>query len=231
VAVGQQDERMIDAQLRAPLIEGQAELVMEQSAEGARAGAGRPAELGQRGVVGGLVVQDLCDGPQPVIARLRQLQRLLGRRAELVDENPAQPGARGAVPVGSGPVVVAGAGEGEQGFAGEVIDREHGGVVRHQPGQGGRQEEDPHIGLAVGAVMMGEPGGRPRDPVGGHDRGAAFGVHRQDALGRVHQVPARVGIRLARPARRPQVHSSGRPQARGLAGPGKLAANGHSLAS
>ena len=93
MAVGQQDERVIDAQLRAPLIEGQAEFVVEEPAEGTRAGAGRPAELGQRGVVARLGVQDLRDGPEPVIAGLGQLQRLLGRLAELVDEDPAQPGA------------------------------------------------------------------------------------------------------------------------------------------
>jgi hypothetical protein len=103
--------------------------------------------FGQRGVIAGLVVQPLGDGPQPVIARLRQLQRLLG-------------------------------------------GREHRRMTGHQPGQGGRQEEDPHIGLAVGAVVVREPGGR-----------------------------------------QPPVHSSGRPPARGLAGPGKLAANGHSPAS
>ena len=93
MAVGQQDERVIDAQLRAPLIEGQAEFVVEEPAEGTGAGAGRPSEFGQRGVVGRLVVQQLGDRPQPVIAGLGQLQRLLGRLAELVDEDPAQPGA------------------------------------------------------------------------------------------------------------------------------------------
>src|SRR5262249_40225520 len=47
VALGEEDERMRDAQLRAPLVEGHAELVAEQPAEGASAGADRLAELGQ----------------------------------------------------------------------------------------------------------------------------------------------------------------------------------------
>jgi hypothetical protein len=203
VAVGQQDQCVIDAQLGAPLVEGQAELVVEQSAERAGAGADRPPEFGQRGVVPGLVVEQLGDGSQPVIARLWQLQRLLEGHLELVDEDPAQAGAGGAVPAGGGAVVVARAGEGEQDFPGEVGDHEHGRVARRERGQRGRQEEDPHIGMAVRPVVVREAGRRPRDPVGGNDRRAALGVHRQDALGRVHQVPARVGGRCACAPRRP----------------------------
>jgi hypothetical protein len=47
VVVGEQDERVEDAQLGAPLVEGHAELVVEQAAECAGAGADRPAEPGQ----------------------------------------------------------------------------------------------------------------------------------------------------------------------------------------
>jgi hypothetical protein len=97
VAVGQQDQGVIDAQLGAPLVEGQAELVVEQPAE--RAGAG----AGQRGVVPGLVVEQLGEGSQPVIARLWQPQRLLEGHPELVDEDPAQAGAGGAVQPGAVP--------------------------------------------------------------------------------------------------------------------------------
>jgi hypothetical protein len=68
-------------------------------------------------------------------------------------------------------------------------------MARYEPGQGRWQEEDPHIGLAVSAVVMGDPGRGPCDPVGGNDRRATFGVHRQDATGRVHQLSAWMGMR------------------------------------
>ena len=45
VAVGEKDERVIDAQLCAPLIEGHTEFVAEQPAESAGAGSGPPPEL------------------------------------------------------------------------------------------------------------------------------------------------------------------------------------------
>ena len=47
VAVGEQDECVIDAQLRAPLVEGHAEFVVEQPAERAGAGSDPLAEFGQ----------------------------------------------------------------------------------------------------------------------------------------------------------------------------------------
>ena len=90
-------------------------------------------------------------------------------------------------------VVVAWAGEGEQDLAGEVGGGEHGGMVGYEPGEGRREEHDPHVGVAVGAVVVRVPGGGPGDAVGGNDRCATLGVHRQHAAGRVHQVPTRDG--------------------------------------
>jgi transcriptional regulator with XRE-family HTH domain len=47
VAVGQEDQRVVDAHLCTPLVEGHADLVVEQPAQGAGAGPDRPPELGQ----------------------------------------------------------------------------------------------------------------------------------------------------------------------------------------
>jgi hypothetical protein len=80
-----------------------------------------------------------------------------------------------------------------------------------EPGQGCRQEDDPHIGVAVGAVVVREPGGSPGDSIGRNDRCATFRVHGQDATGCVHQVPTRMGLHRAGPPGRPQMHSSGWP--------------------
>ena len=118
------------------------------------------------------------------------------RFPEFVDEDPAQASARGAV-------VVARAREGEQDFAGEAGSSEHGRMAWQEPGQGRRQELDPHVGAAVSAVVVREPGGSPRGPVGGNDRCATLGVHGQDADGRVNQVPARMGVDRACSPRRP----------------------------
>ena len=93
VALGEQDEGVEDAQLGAPLVEGHAELVVEQPAQGAAAGPDPPPELGQRGVVLGPLAQHPGDGAQPVVGRLRQVQGLFGSLVELVDEDAAQAGA------------------------------------------------------------------------------------------------------------------------------------------
>jgi len=76
------------------------------------------------------------------------------RLAEFVDENPAKASARGMV-------VFARAREGEQDFASEPGSREHGRMAWQEPGQGRRQELDPHVGAAVSAVVVREPGGSP----------------------------------------------------------------------
>ena len=130
--------------------------------------------------------------------------------------------------VGRGAVVVAGAGQGEQDLPGEVGGQEHSGAVRDQPGEGRRQEDDPHVGVAVGAVVVREPGGGPGDPVGGNDRRAAFGVDGQVATGGVHQVSRCVGLHGTRFPGRPEVPPTGGPQIRPhVGGPEGLAANGH----
>jgi hypothetical protein len=67
-------------------------------------------------------------------------------------------------------------------------------MARLEPGQGWRQEEDPHIGAAVSAVAVPDPGGGPCDSIGRNDRCATVGPHGQDATGGVHQVPAWMGM-------------------------------------
>ena len=74
------------------------------------------------------------DGPQPVILWFGQLQRLLARFAEFIDEDPAEAGEGAAVVAVFGVTVGARAREGEQDFAGEAGDREHGGMARQEPG-------------------------------------------------------------------------------------------------
>ena len=74
----------------------------------------RLPELGQRGVVRGVLVQHPGDGPQPVVVWLGQLQWLLVCLVEFVDEDPVQAGA------GARGRRCARAGEGEQDFAGEA---------------------------------------------------------------------------------------------------------------
>jgi len=73
VAVGEQDECVIDAQLGAPFIEGHAEFVVEQSAECAGAGSDGLPESGQCGVVIGSFVQNSRNSPQPVVVWFRQM--------------------------------------------------------------------------------------------------------------------------------------------------------------
>lgn len=66
----------------------------------------------------------------PVVGRLGQMQRLLGRSGEFVDDDRVQPLDRlRRPPVG---VRLLGS-EGEQSFAGETGDGEHGGL-RGRPG-------------------------------------------------------------------------------------------------
>src|SRR5581483_12433083 len=98
-----------------------------------------------------------CDGLQSIIVWFWQLQGLLVCFVEFVDEDSTEASLRRAVVVARGGVVVAWAGEGEQDFAGETGDQVHGGMAWCEPGQGGRQEDDPHIGVAVGAVVVREP--------------------------------------------------------------------------
>jgi hypothetical protein len=111
----------------------------------------------------------------------RQLQRLLACFLKFVDKDSTEPSGDSAVTV----LLV---GESEQEFAGEVGDHEHNRTAWYEPGEGRRQEEDPHVGVAVRAVEVREPGGSPSHAIGRDDRGAAFGVNRQDATGGVHEV-------------------------------------------
>ena len=148
---------------------------------------------------------------QSVVAWLRQVQWLFVCFAEFIDEDSNETRASGAVVVGRGVVVVAGPGQREQDLAGEVGGQEHGGMVRYEPGEGWREKDDPHIGVAVGAVVVREPGGSPGDAVGGHDRRAALGVNRQDAAGCVDQVSPCVRLHVACFAGWPEVAPARRP--------------------
>jgi hypothetical protein len=114
---------------------------------------------------------------QPVVLWFWQLQWLLVCFVEFVDEDSMKASACDAVVVARDAVVVVWAREGEQDFAGEVGGYEHGRMAWYEPGQGCRWEYDPHIGLAVSAVVVREPGRGPCDSVGGNDRCAAVGVH------------------------------------------------------
>ena len=76
--LGQQDQRVVQAQLGAPLREGHAEIGLEEAGEGAVAGADLPAQLGQGAGVGRIGAQDLADRPQPRGGGRGQVQRLLG---------------------------------------------------------------------------------------------------------------------------------------------------------
>jgi hypothetical protein len=134
---------------------------------------------------------------QPVVPWLRQVQWLFVCFAEFIDEDPEEARARGAAVVRRGVVVVAGAGQGEQDLAAKAGGQEHGGMVWYEPGEGWREKDDPHIGVAVGAVVVREPGGGPGDPAGGNDRRAALGVNCQDAAGCVYQVSPCVRLHCA----------------------------------
>jgi hypothetical protein len=114
------------------------------------------------------------------------LQWLLGRLVEFVDENVLEAGAGGVLELA--------ARQGEYDLSGEAGGQEHGRPVRDVPGPRRGQEHDPHVGLAVGAVLVREPGRRPGDPVGGNDRRTPIGLHGQDAARGVHQVPLVVGL-------------------------------------
>ena len=88
---------------------------MEQPAEGAAAGSDPPPELGQRGVVRGLLVQHRATARNRSSVGSGRCSGLFGSLVELVDEDAVQAGAGAAVDGRA-----ARAGEGEQDFAGEV---------------------------------------------------------------------------------------------------------------
>ena len=68
---------MVQAQLRAPLAEGHAEIATEQPGQGAFAGADLTTELSQRPIVCRIGLEDLRDGKQQRLGRSRQILRLL----------------------------------------------------------------------------------------------------------------------------------------------------------
>jgi hypothetical protein len=97
--VVRQDQRVVQPELRAPLREARAEVGREQSGQGAVAGADLLAQLGRRAAVSGIGGRDRAQPLQPVIAGSGQVQRLLGRRPELVEQDSPQPRAFRAVVV------------------------------------------------------------------------------------------------------------------------------------
>jgi hypothetical protein len=114
---------------------------------------------------------------QPVIVWFWQLQWLLMCFVKFIDEDPMKASARGPLIAAYDAVVAAWAREGEQDFAGEVGSHENGRMTWDEPGKGWREEYDPHIGVAVSAVVMHEPGGRPCDSSGRNDRRATLSVN------------------------------------------------------
>src|SRR4051812_45983685 len=168
-----------------------------------------------------MLVEQLRDGLQAVVLWLGQLKRLLASLVQLVDEDSAKSGLRTCV-------IAAGAGEGEDHFAGKVRDSQDDGMIGYSPGEQWREEQDPHVRGAVGPVVMAEVGGGPSDPGRRGDRRTSFCVGGQDATGGGHQVATCMGLLRARTTGAPQMDATGRPQPRRLR---DVAADGHSSAS
>jgi len=175
-------------------------------------------------------VQQPGDGPQPVVARFGQVQRLLGRLPQLVEQHPEQPASRAAVEDAGRGVVVARAGEREQRFASEVGEDEDGAVGRRGAGERRGQEHDPHLRRPVRAVVVRHAGRDPCDPVGRDDPRPGLDVHGEHAAGGVEQVPAVVRMHVAGRAGRPLVQAAGRPESGRDRRGRRVAGFGHRLA-
>src|SRR5699024_10803644 len=87
----------------APLAEAHACGLLEQAAEGALPGPDAPTELFQRGRVLHLLLHEVGERPEPLVARLGQVERLLRGGGEIGADGsrqllPALVSARGASP-------------------------------------------------------------------------------------------------------------------------------------
>ncbi|EGJ77497.1 putative AraC-family transcriptional regulator [Streptomyces sp. Tu6071] len=184
-------ERVMDAQLGAPLVETHPEFLPEEPAECPLARPDARAELGERLLVGGVGVEDAGQRPEPVVGRFGQMQRLFGRRRELVDDDRPEPVDRLRSPPAGLRLLGR---EREQGFAGEPGDGEHGGMRGQPGGERAGQEQNPHVRVAVRGVVVLEGRGRPRHPGRRSDPRTPGGGHGQHAGRRIDQVAAVVGM-------------------------------------
>lgn len=186
-AVGEHEQGAVDAQLGPPLAKAHSGLLGEEARQGPFARADPPAQLGERGGTGHVVLDDVGESEQTLIAGLGQVERLFGSGDRVVDDDHAQPVPRGHRPPGDARVL--GCGEREQGLPGQRRDREDGRAGRQEFGEGCGHEDDSHVGDPVGSVLVGEVRGDPHRPVRRRDPGAGIGDHRQHAAGRIDEVP------------------------------------------
>src|SRR3569833_2048831 len=96
-ALAELDQRPLDAQQGAPLVEAHRQLAAEQPAQGAFAGAGAVAQLGQGRRAGRVHVEQVGDRLETPVARLREAQRLRGGAGALGEYDVAQPPRTGAL--------------------------------------------------------------------------------------------------------------------------------------
>ncbi len=78
----------MQAELGTPLREGHPEILAEQAGQRAVARSDLPAQLGEGAVVRGIGAQQVADPAQQRIVRRGQMQGLLHRDAQLVEEHP-----------------------------------------------------------------------------------------------------------------------------------------------
>src|SRR3954469_11347521 len=81
--VAELDQRPLDAQQGAPLVEAHRQLAAEQPAQGAFAGAGAATQLGQGRRACRVPVEQVGDRLETPVVRLREAQRLLCGAGEL----------------------------------------------------------------------------------------------------------------------------------------------------
>lgn len=180
---------MVDAQDGAPTVKAHAEFDVEQPTQRARAGSGTSPQLRQRRGLSGVGAQQIGDGAQPVVARLGQMQGLIGGLDEFVDHHGTQP----FVGAGAG---VASTRQCDNGFAEKRIHGEHGGVLNEGAAGIGGNDDEADVGQPVEAMGMPEARWRPRRPVGRRNPGAALSGGGQHAGGRVDQLSLVVGVHV-----------------------------------
>lgn len=165
VALRQHPQRVVKAELGAPLREGHPQFAAEEAAQRAFARSGRPPERGQGAGVGRVVVQEVTDRLQARVGGGGELEGLLWGRPQLVEEDGAQAPALGAV-------VVRATGGGEEQFAQERADGQDGGRFQTERVDPGGQAECVEVQVAVGAVGVDTAGRYPDGAGAGREPGA-----------------------------------------------------------
>jgi len=202
---------VVDAQVGAPFMERQAELVVEQPAEGPCTRPDPAPEFGKRAAVRWLLIQDAGNRLQPVVVRLRQVERPFIRIVQLIDEHAADASKRSSLQFFGSDIVRAGTSEIEERCTSEIGQREHDRMIGQASGERWRQEQDPHVRFAVCSVTMRIRGRRPGHPVRRHDPGAALRVERENPASGIDEVPLPVDLQRAGSAGRPEMCSRRRP--------------------